>query len=302
MLDRSSTDIYLEVNHLPAGGDKALLPHTSIHPGGVNGNFAANLASFGTSVTAVGSATSDPLAQHDLDDLSSRGVELRLDGTTAGPGNTCYVLVPSDGDRAILIDVAPDRARIIAGLRNALDSLGSPSFDLGYVGVWGEHLLDNMSSIRERVSTLATTLEISTLRNGIEDVPFDWFDIVFCADETFDPFAEALESAAIVHNFELVVTRGAAGSQLRARSGWTTAPAAASPLPVVDTTGAGDCFAAAYCGAILRGEAGLGALTTANLAARQTVAHLGARPSLLSQQLRQMDAGRARSHDQLDVQ
>ncbi len=51
---------------------------------------------------------------------------------------------------------------------------------------------------------------------------------------------------------------------------------------VVDTTGAGDCFTAAYAVAVLEGKAGADALRFASAAASICVARKGAMPSLPS--------------------
>lgn len=49
---------------------------------------------------------------------------------------------------------------------------------------------------------------------------------------------------------------------------------------VVDTTGAGDCFTAAYAGAVMQGRGESAALRFAAAAAGFCVAHRGAMPSL----------------------
>ncbi|NTV97171.1 MAG: carbohydrate kinase family protein [Thiobacillus sp.] len=76
----------------------------------------------------------------------------------------------------------------------------------------------------------------------------------------------------------VVVTLGAAGSALFTTAGRLDAPG--FRVPVVDTTGGGDCFHAAYLAA---GNAGLEDVDRrlfANAAAALKVQHLGARGGL----------------------
>jgi sugar/nucleoside kinase (ribokinase family) len=75
----------------------------------------------------------------------------------------------------------------------------------------------------------------------------------------------------------VVLTRGAEGS-LVARDGSVDAVPAAPVARVVDTTGAGDSFAAGFLYGVLRGlDAGTSARLGA-MAAGEVVSHLGARP------------------------
>ena len=78
----------------------------------------------------------------------------------------------------------------------------------------------------------------------------------------------------------VLVKRGSAGSALfeaGAPPVWSPAAPVAS---VVDTTGAGDCFTAAYCVAWLRGLGGAARLRFAAAAAGLCVQREGALPSL----------------------
>lgn len=78
----------------------------------------------------------------------------------------------------------------------------------------------------------------------------------------------------------VVVTLGSAGAMAADRAGFATQ--AAFPARVIDTTGAGDTFNAAFLVALLDGEDLQCALQFACAAASCTVAALGARPGLPS--------------------
>jgi sugar/nucleoside kinase (ribokinase family) len=90
-----------------------------------------------------------------------------------------------------------------------------------------------------------------------------------------DPVQAARALAA--HHGAAVVTCGADGAVAAAGGRWAHVPA--PPVEVVDTTGAGDAFAAAYLAAHLAGGDLRGGLVAGATAAARAVAHLGAWPA-----------------------
>jgi sugar/nucleoside kinase (ribokinase family) len=94
-----------------------------------------------------------------------------------------------------------------------------------------------------------------------------------------DPVAAA-ETLARFTGAEVVVTCGAAGAVRSA--GGETEHAPAAPQPVVDTTGAGDAFAAGLIAARVRGADPTAALAAANALAATALAAPGGRPPLKS--------------------
>ena len=75
----------------------------------------------------------------------------------------------------------------------------------------------------------------------------------------------------------LVITRGAAGAL--AVEGGRTVRIPAMPVPnVVDTTGAGDLFAAGFLTARVKGAPLAKCLSTGSIAAAEIISHYGARP------------------------
>lgn len=75
----------------------------------------------------------------------------------------------------------------------------------------------------------------------------------------------------------LVVTRGAEGALALANGDGVEVPAAAVDK-VVDTTGAGDLFAAGFLAARARGHDLAKCLQTGSIAAAEIISHFGARP------------------------
>ena len=278
LMGRPVIDVTCSVEEIPGPGQKILARAVSTCAGGVDGNYAESMARLGLSVTAVGSAGSGPLGHIDRDSLANAGVEPCLDEKYCGPETTCFVLVNPAGERSIIIGYPDDPERIALSLGESLRGLSNRSWDLGYLGVLREvhdQLLDLM---RPRVRMLAATLEAS-------DWQGDWFarqagrfDVIFCADETYEAHSETLDAWQREHGWCLVVTEGARGSWMIDAQGelWRE-PAAKLSLAVVDTTGAGDAFASAFCAGHLLGLRGAPLLKLANWYAGQKVLRAGPR-------------------------
>ena len=75
----------------------------------------------------------------------------------------------------------------------------------------------------------------------------------------------------------LVVTRGPAGA-LAVEDGRQTEVPAVPVSQVIDTTGAGDLFAAGFLAARCKGHGIEGQLMTGGIAAAEIISHFGARP------------------------
>jgi len=106
---------------------------------------------------------------------------------------------------------------------------------------------------------------------------YRWMGIAFCSEEATGRPAEQIAQDAVAGGAVLaVVTRGAEGSlAFNGRTWWRVA---AEPVDVVDTTGAGDAFAAGFLDARLSGADVDQAMAAAALHAARTCALLGAWP------------------------
>jgi fructoselysine 6-kinase len=106
---------------------------------------------------------------------------------------------------------------------------------------------------------------------------YRWMGIAFCSQEAADLPAERIAADAIGGGAALaIVTRGEHGSL--ASDGRTTWRTPAVPVEVVDTTGAGDAYAAAFLHARLAGADVDQAMRAAAEHAAQACTHFGAWP------------------------
>ena len=259
--------------------------------GGSAGNTAAGLASFGLKAGFIGQVASDELGDIYRHDVESLGVDF---------------LVPARSDVGAtarsLILVTPDAQRTMNTFLGAAQRLEARDIDPAKVAdaaiLYLEGYLWDPAEPRA-----AMEAAIAAARDAGRKVAFTLSD-TFCIDRHRDGFwslidagkidvlfANEAELAAMIGKADfdagiaqlsakvatLVVTRSERGAV--AVRGAERASVAAEPIArLVDTTGAGDLFAAGF----LAGEArGLGLATSLKLgaiAAAEVIQHYGARP------------------------
>lgn len=255
------------------------------HGGGSAANTAAWLAAAGAEPVMVGAVGDDERGREARGALMAAGVDARLIVDPDLPTGTCLVLVSPDGERTM----APD-----AGANDSLDQ-----DDLaGEVLAEGDHLhVSGYSLLRAGSRAAASGAIQRALRGGLSVsvdpsssallTPdfLDWSDgaglLLPNASEahalTGDSDPERAARTLAERFGEVVVTLGPAGAL------WTDGDevlrAAAAPVDeVVDSTGAGDAFAAGLLAARVAGMSTAEALAAGCKLAARAVSQTGARP------------------------
>lgn len=283
----------------------AMGPVTEVS-GGSAANTVAGVAALGGTAGLLARVADDALGALYIHDLVAAGVAFApraghvvgvgggAGGPAAGPGTgRSLILVTPDGERTMNtylgagawlgpqdVDVAlVDRARVaylegyLWDSPSAVEALGVVLATARAAGAKVALSLSDPSCV-ERHGEAFRGLVTGPLGTGV-DVVFaneDEVRLLFGTDD-FDRAVEAVRATGRLG----VLTRGAAGSVVV--EGDETVEAPAWPVPaVVDTTGAGDLYAAGF----LRGlTVGSGLETCArlgSLAAGEVIGHLGARP------------------------
>jgi sugar/nucleoside kinase (ribokinase family) len=229
----------------------------ALRPGGGAGNVAAWLGERACLVACVGD---DPLAE-----IALRGVG--REQVTVVPGRTtgvCIVLVDAQAERTMLPD---------PGANLALSEI--PDADVlylsGYTLLRPETRAVALEALQRARRTAVDCASADPLR--AEPSFLEWVtgvDLLLANEEE----AEVLRPRAGVHAREVVIKRGAGGATWT--DGERTLEVAARRADVVDTTGAGDSFAAGF---LSRWDAGPeAALEAAASLAAQAVGSVGGRP------------------------
>ncbi len=255
------------------------------HGGGSAANTAAWLAAAGGRPVLVGRVGDDDRGRTARDELRVLGVDARLAADPERPTGTCIVLVGPDGERTM----APD-----AGANDALASGDVPDEVLaagGHLHVSGYALLrpgprtaalETMARAREigmsvSVDPSSSALLSEAFLDDCEGVELLLPNASEAHALTGESAPERAARALAGRVAEVVVKLGPDGAL------WTNGEevlrAAAEPVEAaVDSTGAGDAFAAGLLHARASGASTAESLAAACKLAAQAVAVPGARP------------------------
>ena len=258
------------------------------HGGGSAANLAAWLAYAGADVELIACVGMDAPGQWALDQLASAGVALRARRVPDHATGRCLVIVTPDGERTMLPDPGANLALRPGDLG---DETWSPR---DHVHVSGYSLMRPLAReaglhglARARALGAGVSIDASSsapLRSAGADMILRACqpgDLLFAnADEAhaLTDCIDPLDAAARLSDLGLVavIKRGSAGAVAAYANHRVEVPA--HPTRVVDSTGAGDAFAAGFI-ASWRSSGDLSAaLDAATRLAAQAVGQPGARP------------------------
>jgi ribokinase len=255
------------------------------HGGGSAANTAAWLARAGAEPVLVARVGDDERGREARDELRALGVDARLAADSELPTGTCVVIVGPDGERTMAPDAGANDGLSDADLSNDLLTAG------GHLHVAGYALLRPGSRPAARAA-IARALErgmtVSVDPSSAALLSPEFLDhaegaglLLPNADEARmlsgegDP--ERAARALATRFGEVVVTLGAEGALWTDGRESVRADAVAVEA-AVDSTGAGDAFAAGLLAARLGGAAPAEALAAGARLAAEAVARPGGRP------------------------
>jgi len=259
--------------------------------GGCAGNTAAGIAALGGRAGFVGQVAPDQLGEFYRHDLTAAGVEFVTSPVDVG--------VPTA--RSMIL-VTPDGHRTMNTFLGAAQELAADVLDEEQIRSAGILYLEGYLWDPE-IPRYAMIRAIEVARDAGRKVAFSLSDL-FCVDRHREGFTSLIDdgrvdilfaneaeilamggvphletaAAALAPKVEtLVVTRGAAGAL--AMRGGERADIAAEPVrEVVDTTGAGDLFAAGFLYGEASGRSLKQSLKLGAICAAEIIQHYGARP------------------------
>jgi adenosine kinase len=268
--------------------------------GGSAANTIVGIAGFGARAAYVGKVKDDQIGRLYAHDIRAAKVVFDTPAAADGPATGCsYILVTPDGERTMNTylgaaqdlapaDIDPDQVAASAIVylegylwdpKNAKEAfLKASTIAHGAGRRVALTLSDSFCVDRYRDEFL------ELMRNGTVDLVFANEAELHALYETSD-FDTAL--AQLRKDIALgVVTRSEKGCIVATKDGATPVPA--SPIrELVDTTGAGDLFAAGFLFGLVRGASLTDAARLGALAAAEVIQHVGARPQVSLRQLAQ---------------
>jgi len=254
-----ATDVVVVLAGSPAPGSDRPASITT-RGGGAAANVAAHLARLGTTVELAGCVGDDPAAAGLAAELAAAGVRLRLRTVPGVPTDTIVSLVETDGQRSFLADRG-------ANLELATDDVPQPHPG-GHLYVSGYTLLDprprpaGLQALRNAVAA-GCTVSIDPASTGpLATYGADrWLADTAGATLVLPNAAEARlltgcgnpadAARALAERYPVVALKLGADGALWA-SGDVLVHRPAHPTTVIDTTGAGDAFAAGLLSVWLR--------------------------------------------------
>jgi sugar/nucleoside kinase (ribokinase family) len=276
----------------------AQMPSPKQVSGGSAGNTAAGVAALGGRAGFIGQVADDQLGEFYIRDLRSTGVQFDTAPADFGvPTARSMVLVTPDGNRTMNTFLGAAQ-HLPAGALNEEQIAASAVLYLeGYL--WDPEApryamvraIEVARQAGRRVAfTLSDTFCIDRHRNGFNElIDSGRIDILFANEAEIQALAAVphLESAiaAVKDKVEvLVVTRSKHGALATRGSDRADVPAEII-VQLVDTTGAGDLFAAGFLAGEVRGLPLDQSLKLGAIAAAEVIQHYGARPEADLQEL-----------------
>ena len=260
--------------------------------GGSAANTMAGVASLGGKPAFIGKTKADQLGRIFARDIQSIGVHYETEPLSEGPATArCIILVTPDAQRTMFTYLGASGALSATDMNKDLIASSKILYIEGYQWDLPETkkaIVSACETAKRSGGKVALTLSdpfvVERHRNDLFDLVNQHVDIIFANEieiktlfrlNSFDEAVEAIEGRVEI----AALTRGAEGAVTVTKDKLIQTPA--SPMgKIIDTTGAGDLYAAGFLFGYTRGDdletcANIGAL-----AAGEVISHLGARPEV----------------------
>jgi sugar/nucleoside kinase (ribokinase family) len=264
--------------------------------GGSAANTVSGIASFGGKAAYIGRVFDDQLGAVFAHDMRSTGVVFRSRPATDGPPTgRCLIVVTPDAQRTMNTYLGSSEFFGPEHVDSDLIARAQVTFLEGYLfdraeakeAYWKASRVAHDADRRVAL-TLSDTFCVERHRAEWRDLVADQVDILFANEHEamalyeVDTFDEAL--AAARGDVEVaIITRGPQGSVVA--RGDEVAVVDAHPVEVVDTTGAGDLYAAGFLFGFTRDRSIETCGRLGSVAASAVLGHTGARPGVSLGQL-----------------
>jgi len=266
--------------------------------GGSAANTIVGIAGFGARAAYVGKVKDDQIGRLYAHDIRAAGVAFDTSPASGGPATGCsYILVTNDGERTMNTYLG------------AAQELTADDIDADEVA--GAKIVYLEGYLWDPKSAKEAFVKAATIAHGAgREVALTLSD-AFCVDRYRDEFLELMRKRTVdlvfANEAELhslyqtsdfdtalkefrkdtklgVVTRSEKGCVVASKDGVIAVPA--FPIEkMVDTTGAGDLFAAGFLVGLVRNAGYENAGRLGALAAAEVIQHIGARPQVSLKEL-----------------
>ncbi|KZL06575.1 sugar kinase [Pseudovibrio sp. Ad26] len=240
--------IFTGLTELPRLGEETYAEELAVEPGGGGFITAANLSALGHKTTLLASMPGGPFGSAILDKMQRSGVDLSLSPFNTTNGAQVTAVIGCQEDRAFLT-----KRNGTAVPRDMLDAFSTSKARHLHIGELAT--LQELPELLEIAKAAGMTVSLdcswdqNCLLNGNVQNLIAQVDL-FLPNEMEAEHLGYLKEPANCPTLT-VVKKGKAGATAITKDGEITV--AADPVPVVDTTGAGDAFNAGFLSSWLRG-------------------------------------------------
>jgi adenosine kinase len=268
--------------------------------GGSGANTIVGIANLGARAAFIGKVKDDQIGRLYAHDIRAAGVAFDTASASDGPASGCsYILVTPDGERTMNTYLG------------AAQNLTPADVDAAQIAA--SHIVYLEGYLWDPASAKEAFVRAATIAHGAGRQVALTLSDSFCVDRYRDEFLELMRKGTVdlvfaneaeLHSlyqtadFETalkqlridtrlgVVTRSEKGCMVASKEGVVAVPA--SPIDkLVDTTGAGDLFAAGFLFGLVRNAGYENAGRLGALAAAEVIQHIGARPQVSLKDLAQ---------------
>lgn len=259
--------------------------------GGSAANTLAGLASLGAKCAFIGQVADDQLGEVFTHDIRATGIEFDIAPRPGDPPTArCLIFVTPDGQRTMNTFLGASHYLPASALDETLIASARVLYLEGYLwdpeeprAAMRKAIAAARAAGRKVAFTPSESFVIERYRNDFADlIETGQIDVLFCNEHEMATLVQSDDFEAGIAMLSpkvpvLVVTRGANGAV--AISGDERVEVGAEPIDrVVDTTGAGDLFAAGFLFAHVRGMSLEESLRLGSVCACEVISHYGARP------------------------
>lgn len=287
-----SVDLMYFVDALPGAGEETPAKRSLIKAGGAAATVAANLASLGHKATLAARVGTGPFREAALENLKKAGVDLsQLQEGSEHPTSSILIFVIAGGERTMISSIGASRyldaTAFKARALDQMDALILSAYALSG-GPSREYALKALAAARKRELPVFADLGTGAIRDagtslledlsGVDYLLMNQHELFALTDESsISKGVEVLREAGIEN---AVIKVGSLGSMVVTPD----TEALVEPHPVddvVDSTGAGDAYTAAFAASVMEGHDLLEAARRGNVAGALVATHVGAQGYLV---------------------
>lgn len=306
-------DDFLHRHQLPKGGMTLVSPeeasrlYEALPPavevsGGSAANTIAGAASFGSAVAFIGKTRDDQLGSVFRHDMRAIGVDFDTVAAPVGPPTaTCLIIVTPDAQRTMHTSLGISSLLEPADIDPELCASAEVVYCEGYL--WDvdsakQAIRKAMAATKEAGGKVALTLSdgfcVDRHRAEFLELVDHYVDVLFANEVEIRSLYEVEDTDEAIrrvtgHCGIAAITRSAEGSVVVTAEERVVVPAWTNGA-VIDTTGAGDQYAAGFLHGMARGATLERCAHLGSLAAGEVISHVGPRPNV---SLAELAAGHA---------